>query len=78
MSSDPVIAIGLLAVIAAARALAGVSRSRRERLALSTYERCRDSNDDPAGDIALILRSFHKEASSTERPQRRPRPVGGA
>lgn len=43
------------------RAACEVVRGRRERLALSTYERCRGTTGDAAADIARILASFHED-----------------
>ncbi len=47
------------AVAVVGRAACEVVRGKRERLALSTYERCRGTTVDAAADIAKIVASFH-------------------
>lgn len=91
MIADAAVAGGLPAVLlvtaafgALARTASIVVRGRRERLALSTYERCRRDEADAATDIAKIVASFHgakpaaPDGSVPGRRRRRPRGRGPA
>lgn len=76
-ASEPgvILAVGtwLTAVVLTVERIAqALTRFRRERLALTTWERCRGATGDPATDIAKILTSLNPLPAPDRHLRRRP------